>query len=173
MGEHSLSIFSFKKVSLVLSRMRISFSQNLRCCRGRPSGCGLWSFLVLVRKMIYYGLWLWNDLVQNRFFNTGCAALWLECVLLSFQDVFNAGVWQQDRGMINSVRKSEADVVILGSSRAKHHYDPDILQDVLGTSVVNAGCDGQELSLLLWFFVRFFKKDCCWMRLFCCNLVCS
>jgi len=61
-------------------------------------------------------------------------------------------------GMINSVRKSEADVVILGSSRAKHHYDPDILQDVLGTSVVNAGCDGQELSLLLWFFVRFFKR---------------
>lgn len=38
-----------------------------------------------------------------------------------------------------------ADVVILGSSRASHHYVPQILTDSLGLSCINLGEDGQGI----------------------------
>lgn len=53
-------------------------------------------------------------------------------------------------------QKCDADVVILGSSRAKHHYVPSIITDSLGLSCYNLGEDGKNiyfqyalLSLLL------------------------
>ena len=52
-------------------------------------------------------------------------------------------------GFVNKVRKVKAEVVILGSSRARHHYDPEILQTALKTSVYNAGCDGQGIPYVL------------------------
>lgn len=36
----------------------------------------------------------------------------------------------------------EAEVLIFGSSRAQHHYDPSIMSDTLGMSVYNCGLDG-------------------------------
>lgn len=38
--------------------------------------------------------------------------------------------------------KQTADLVILGSSRARNHYNPEILQDSLGISCYNAGRSG-------------------------------
>lgn len=38
--------------------------------------------------------------------------------------------------------KSDEDIIILGSSRAAHHYVPDIITDSLGLSCFNAGSDG-------------------------------
>lgn len=40
------------------------------------------------------------------------------------------------------INKVETDVVILGSSRAAHHYVPSILADSLGMSVYNCGREG-------------------------------
>jgi hypothetical protein len=48
-------------------------------------------------------------------------------------------------GFVNKVRRVKAEIVILGSSRARHHYEPEILRSELKTSVYNAGCDGQGI----------------------------
>ncbi len=39
------------------------------------------------------------------------------------------------------------DVLILGSSRARHHYDTPFLSDTLGLDVYNAGYDGNGVVL--------------------------
>jgi hypothetical protein len=43
------------------------------------------------------------------------------------------------------VNEAEEDILIFGSSRANHHYIPEILTDATGLSCYNAGCDGQSL----------------------------
>lgn len=45
--------------------------------------------------------------------------------------------------------KVDADVLIFGSSRAMHHYVPDILEDSLGMSCYNCGQDGNGIVLFL------------------------
>lgn len=54
-------------------------------------------------------------------------------------------------GRMKSVRQTaliqKADIVIMGSSRAHHHYVPSILSDSLGVSVYNAGVDGNGIVL--------------------------
>jgi len=41
-----------------------------------------------------------------------------------------------------SIQKTTADIIILGSSRASHHYNPAIFEKKLNLSVYNAGRDG-------------------------------
>ncbi len=43
------------------------------------------------------------------------------------------------------VNKTSEDILIFGSSRATHHYDPSILEDSLGKSVYNCGFDGEGI----------------------------
>ena len=43
--------------------------------------------------------------------------------------------------------KSNEDVIIMGSSRASHHYVPSIISDSLGLSCFNAGQDGNGIIL--------------------------
>lgn len=45
-----------------------------------------------------------------------------------------------------ALNKSEDDCLILGSSRATHHYSPSIIHDSLNISVYNAGLDGHGIS---------------------------
>lgn len=44
-------------------------------------------------------------------------------------------------------KQSNEDVLIFGSSRAKHHYVPDIIEDSLGMTCYNAGEDGNGIIL--------------------------
>jgi hypothetical protein len=44
-----------------------------------------------------------------------------------------------------ALEKQEADILILGSSRAMHHYNPDIISDTIEMSCFNAGFDGQGI----------------------------
>lgn len=44
-------------------------------------------------------------------------------------------------------RESNEDIIIMGSSRALHHYVPQILSDSLGMSCFNAGQDGNGIIL--------------------------
>lgn len=44
-------------------------------------------------------------------------------------------------------RESNEDIIIMGSSRASHHYVPQILSDSLGMSCYNAGQDGNGIIL--------------------------
>ena len=48
-------------------------------------------------------------------------------------------------------KESKEDVLIFGSSRAKHHYVPDIIEDSLGVSCYNTGEDGNGIILCYGF----------------------
>lgn len=41
--------------------------------------------------------------------------------------------------------QAQPDLLIVGSSRAAHHYDPKVIEDSLGITVYNAGLDGRGL----------------------------
>lgn len=45
---------------------------------------------------------------------------------------------------INQTLRMKSDVFIFGASRASHHYDPEIISNVTGLSVFNAGDDGKN-----------------------------
>lgn len=47
-------------------------------------------------------------------------------------------------GQINRDVGKTADVLLLGSSRMKHHANPDTISNILGMSVYNAGVNGQD-----------------------------
>ena len=49
------------------------------------------------------------------------------------------GIFHRQQYVLN---ESKDDIIILGSSRASHHYVPSILSDSLGMSCYNAGSDG-------------------------------
>lgn len=51
-----------------------------------------------------------------------------------------------------------ADIVILGSSRALHHYVPSIIEDSLGVTCYNAGTDGQGVILNYAHYLLFSKR---------------
>ena len=44
-------------------------------------------------------------------------------------------------------KESHEDIIIMGSSRASHHYVPQIFEDSLGLSCFNAGQDGNGIIL--------------------------
>jgi hypothetical protein len=44
--------------------------------------------------------------------------------------------------------KMEADVIIMGSSRGRHHYDPKIIEDSTGMSYYNCSLDGNGIVLM-------------------------
>lgn len=46
------------------------------------------------------------------------------------------------------VDKTTADIILFGSSRCDHHYDPRIIADSLGYSCYNAGRDGNGILLM-------------------------
>lgn len=41
-----------------------------------------------------------------------------------------------------SIEKTKADILIFGSSRANHHYHPDVFENRMKLSYYNVGCDG-------------------------------
>lgn len=47
-------------------------------------------------------------------------------------------------GLLNYAIEKDADVLVLGSSRARHHFVPAILSEKLGLTVFDAGLDGHE-----------------------------
>ncbi len=49
------------------------------------------------------------------------------------------GIFHRQQYVMN---ESEDDIIILGSSRASHHYVPSIISDTLGMSCYNAGSEG-------------------------------
>jgi hypothetical protein len=47
-------------------------------------------------------------------------------------------------GLINRALTKNPEILILGSSRAKHHFDPEIISKALSLSAYNAGINGQD-----------------------------
>ena len=66
-------------------------------------------------------------------------------------------------GKIHQVMtKAEGDIMILGSSKAYHHFNSKILSDAIGCKVYNAGIDGRgsltEYCFIKGIFSRFYPK---------------
>lgn len=51
----------------------------------------------------------------------------------------------RENGVINNGRRAQAAVLVLGTSRAKHHYDDALLTKLWGAKVFNAGYGGQGI----------------------------
>lgn len=74
------------------------------------------------------------------------------CVLLVAVD-WAVGTWSEKiyysskygmyRRQVYVMKEANEDLMIMGSSRAAHHYVPQILEDSLGMSCYNAGSDGE------------------------------
>ena len=47
----------------------------------------------------------------------------------------------------NTAQVQEAEIVIMGSSRAHHHYSPSVIREVTGLAAYNAGVDGNGVVL--------------------------
>ncbi len=64
--------------------------------------------------------------------------------------------------LIHSVLETHEDILIFGSSRALHHYNPEIIEDSLGMTCYNVGSGGQNiyyhLSLLQSALERYTPK---------------
>lgn len=64
-----------------------------------------------------------------------------------------------DQRKVNyAVRECTADMLIMGSSRANHHYNPQILSDSLGVTVYNLGIDGSGVILMGGFYKLMVKR---------------
>lgn len=59
---------------------------------------------------------------------------------------------------IKIVDKTTADIVLFGSSRCVHHYDPRIVADSLGMSCYNAGRDGNGILLMYSYYSMMSKR---------------
>lgn len=66
-------------------------------------------------------------------------------VMDSVLDATEKGDWGRNNYIFNDLK---SDVVILGSSRAIHHYNPQIFTDTLGMSCYNCGEDGMGIFLM-------------------------
>ncbi len=56
----------------------------------------------------------------------------------------DSGTFEAD--INQALTHKSADVLILGSSKAKHHYVPKVIEDSLGMSAYNAGADGHDVA---------------------------
>lgn len=66
--------------------------------------------------------------------------------------LFKHAVGGDNKAVITTCEEQSADVLIMGSSRARHHYIPSIIADSVGMSVYNAGFDGNGVVLMSGFY---------------------
>jgi hypothetical protein len=64
--------------------------------------------------------------------------------------------------------RSKCDMLIIGSSRALHHYDPKIFEDSLGLSCQNWGLGGQGIVLMYGRFKLFQERH--WPKIILCEV---
>lgn len=88
---------------------------------------------------------------SNRIFLIKLISFFLFVIILDFSIgfVLKHFYFKQQSGFqyrtTYSMQKTEADVLIFGSSRASHHYNPEILSDKLKLSCYNVGRDGNHI----------------------------
>lgn len=71
------------------------------------------------------------------------AILWITNFMLG--NVVEMLYFSRPNRLVNSIENAEGDIIILGSSRAYHHYIPSVIEDSLGISCYNLGFDGQNI----------------------------
>lgn len=77
-----------------------------------------------------------------------CAFACLDIASGAFLDYINMHTIKGDYGRSNYIcNQTHQDVLIFGSSRAIHHYDPDVFGEHLGMTCYNCGEDGMGIIL--------------------------
>jgi hypothetical protein len=100
-----------------------------------------------VLKQILY------QIKKNKYFYFLAKLVLFACLLLSLDygigKTLHIFYFKQQSGFQNritySIEKTTEDVIIIGSSRAKHHYFPDTLEKKLNLSCYNTGNNGQHV----------------------------
>jgi len=81
-------------------------------------------------------------------------------VLMAVVDVFSGSLGDylffhsrthNKEGVNDFISNKKNDIIVLGSSRAHHHYNTPLMSDVLGLNVYNAGCNGNGVVLAYGF----------------------
>ena len=62
--------------------------------------------------------------------------------------------------MCQSILHQQADVIVLGSSRARHHYSTRMIADSLGMTCYNAGIDGHDMLYAYVVFRSMVERHC-------------
>lgn len=82
-------------------------------------------------------------------------------VFLSIDWAFGKAAYKilsaSDSGANYPINKAKHECIILGSSRASHHYDTKIISDSLGYSTFNAGCNGHGITFSYGIWLGFLK----------------
>ncbi len=77
-----------------------------------------------------------------------CIILFIDILLGLAFDHMTKGAVGGNNGRINYIcNETNEDILIFGSSRAAHHYNPKILMDSLGITTYNCGEDGNGIIL--------------------------
>lgn len=67
-------------------------------------------------------------------------------------------ITRDDIGIVNKVISDKSDILILGSSRARNHYNSKLIAKELGQSVFNGGVSGMGLAFNKFLFVERIKR---------------
>ncbi|MCH5217607.1 MAG: hypothetical protein J1F07_03495 [Muribaculaceae bacterium] len=67
------------------------------------------------------------------------------CVDVVFSLIIDGTTKGSFNQKIDWTRQKDADVAIIGASRASHHYNPKIFEDSLGLNAINYGIDGRNI----------------------------
>jgi hypothetical protein len=62
-------------------------------------------------------------------------------------------------GDVNKTIASDSEILILGSSRAKHHYSPILLEDYFQQSVYNMGVNGQGIEFSRAMLLTYLERN--------------
>ena len=98
----------------------------------------------------WWTIYLFSILVMKRFAKKIVVLVILVFVLdISLGYVLENFYFNQSKGKLfrisNVLENVNSEVLIFGSSRAVHHYNPAIIERELGFSTFNAGLDGQSI----------------------------
>ncbi len=93
-------------------------------------------------------LFIFNSKLKNKILTILFSFLIVGILLFSYSQYMDSKlptISYGSIGRINALIDDTSQIVILGSSRASHHYVPSLITDSLHKSCFNAGMDGQSL----------------------------
>ena len=94
------------------------------------------------KVLLFLGLIVLSDIIFGKVIN-------------NYQHRALRGTAAKDNYISDSMNE---DIIIMGSSRALHHYNPEVFDSVIGKSCFNAGSAGMGIILMYGRFLQFTKR---------------
>ncbi|HEY5369695.1 MAG TPA: hypothetical protein VIJ75_11955 [Hanamia sp.] len=90
-----------------------------------------------------------NTDIKKLFLSIGIFTIVCFCLDFVIGTILNKLYFKQQSGLqyrtTYAIEKTNAEVIVLGSSRANHHYVPAVFENILHYSFYNAGKDGSSI----------------------------